>query len=723
METDKKKTSDSPQNALRRLVVVLGIAIGFIIYSYGWTVTEIDLERPQEEQRQQNVSSALRDLLSPNLFEQDRDVQTLTANYLVDCEDDGESVTQPENEQGVITLTPECGQPGSEVRIEVTGLVPLAPGRIRWVPPGEDNQIRPRDVLETGRDSFVFDNRGNFVGTIEVPRIRGTDGQIAQIEVQAAVPIGTVRFSETAVLVFERMVETIFMALVATTVAVPIAALISFFAARNLMAPIRLSVGSILVAFISFVVGLWLGGLVLAPLADLGVGIGSATDVSPPLAFIIPIAVVAALIFVSRLLVGTAPQRNPTITDRIRGIASRVLFAVAAVFLVGALGGLGLLGSEQMLILADNIGDANVIASVTSWAIAAVANMLAVLSEIVTLFTGVIGAFFGGFVLSGIASELVSPYLRTLPPVINRIAGAILGGLSGAFLLAFTGSLGAAAALLGLLSPIVAAIIGGQILVQIYSLVTNTVVAPVGGRSFSQSSVRNILFMIGALITFFIVFTYLSVDRAVIDGTLPPVRTQEVLGFTVTTYILENALVGLILGAISGALAGVRAAFPAGSILYNVSRTILNTVRSIEPLIMGLVFVIWVGIGPFAGVLALTLHSIAALGKLYSEQVENIDDGPVEALESTGANRLQTIIYAVVPQIVPPYIAFTMYRWDINVRMSTIIGFVGGGGIGLLLQQQINLLRYRDAGVAVLAIAVVVSILDYASASIRSRIV
>ncbi|MBZ0274849.1 MAG: ABC transporter permease subunit, partial [Anaerolineae bacterium] len=153
------------------------------------------------------------------------------------------------------------------------------------------------------------------------------------------------------------------------------------------------------------------------------------------------------------------------------------------------------------------------------------------------------------------------------------------------------------------------------------------------------------------------------------------------------------------------------------------TRTILNALRAIEPLIMGIVFVIWVGIGPFAGVLALTLHSVAALGKLYSEQIESIDEGPVEAITATGATRLQTIIYGVVPQIVPPYIAFTMYRWDINVRMSTIIGFVGGGGIGFLLQQQINLLRYSEAGVAVLAIAIVVTVLDYASASLRERVI
>jgi phosphonate transport system permease protein len=88
---------------------------------------------------------------------------------------------------------------------------------------------------------------------------------------------------------------------------------------------------------------------------------------------------------------------------------------------------------------------------------------------------------------------------------------------------------------------------------------------------------------------------------------------------------------------------------------------------------------------------------------------------------ATGANRLQMIIYAVVPQIVPPYISFTMYRWDINVRMSTIIGFAGGGGIGFLLQQNINLLNYRAASAQIIAIAVVVSLMDYLSSVLRQR--
>jgi len=138
---------------------------------------------------------------------------------------------------------------------------------------------------------------------------------------------------------------------------------------------------------------------------------------------------------------------------------------------------------------------------------------------------------------------------------------------------------------------------------------------------------------------------------------------------------------------------------------------------------MVIVFVVWVGIGPFAGVLALSLHTVAALAKLYSEQVESILSGPVEAIKATGANWMQTVVYAVVPQIIPPYISFTMYRWDINVRMSTIIGFAGGGGIGFLLIQNINLLNYRAASAQMIAIAIVVASMDYLSSKMREKVV
>ncbi len=157
--------------------------------------------------------------------------------------------------------------------------------------------------------------------------------------------------------------------------------------------------------------------------------------------------------------------------------------------------------------------------------------------------------------------------------------------------------------------------------------------------------------------------------------------------------------------------------------IYYLVRAILNIIRSIEPLIWAIIAVIVVGLGPFAGITALIFHSVAALGKLYSEAIESIDPGPIEAVQATGANWMQTVIYAVIPQIVPPFVAFTIYRWDINIRMSTIIGFVGGGGIGFLLAQYIRLLDYRSAGMCVWFIAITVAILDYVSAEIRARFV
>jgi phosphonate transport system permease protein len=157
--------------------------------------------------------------------------------------------------------------------------------------------------------------------------------------------------------------------------------------------------------------------------------------------------------------------------------------------------------------------------------------------------------------------------------------------------------------------------------------------------------------------------------------------------------------------------------------IYFIVRTALNIVRSVEPLIWAVIFVTVVGLGPFAGIIALTLHSVAALGKLYSEAIESIDPGPIEAIHATGANWLQTVIFAVIPQIIPPFVSFTIYRWDINVRMSTILGLVGGGGIGFLLIQWMRILDFKAAGIAVWFIVITVTILDFVSSEIRQRYV
>lgn len=156
--------------------------------------------------------------------------------------------------------------------------------------------------------------------------------------------------------------------------------------------------------------------------------------------------------------------------------------------------------------------------------------------------------------------------------------------------------------------------------------------------------------------------------------------------------------------------------------LYNAVRLLTNFTRSIEPLIWAIVFSVWVGIGPFAGMLALMLHTISSLSKLYSEQIESIDAGPMEAIEATGAHPLQVVWFAVVPQIVIPFLSFTIYRWDINVRMATVIGLVGGGGIGTLLMQYQGLAKWNEVGLIVLMIAFVVWLMDYVSAKVREAI-
>jgi phosphonate transport system permease protein len=135
-----------------------------------------------------------------------------------------------------------------------------------------------------------------------------------------------------------------------------------------------------------------------------------------------------------------------------------------------------------------------------------------------------------------------------------------------------------------------------------------------------------------------------------------------------------------------------------------------------------MVFGFWLSFGVFPGVLALTVVTVASLGKLFSEAVENIDPGPIEALQASGASRLQVIVYAVIPQIVPDFISYIIYHWDINVRISTIIGFVGGGGIGQYLSERINLTEYSKAGTAIWAIVIVVWAMDFFSSEVRKRV-
>ncbi len=678
---------------LRRLLLIVAFAAVLVIFSYGWTVTQINLARPQEPIRQQNVSNALRELLSPRVFEQDYEVIAATTPIIMNCPADGApAAAQPvEGDTPYIIVNPTCAQSGERVTVEGYNFYPDSLARLSWI--ATDGERRIRQVVGVNADNFVTETNGTFKVQIEVPRIRGTAGETHTIEAQGRFPSGLPRFSATTGLVIEKMIETIFLALIATSLSILPSAILSFFAAHNLMRPVRMSLGNLLVSVALLPVGWVIGTQLLGAVGQLGVNLGSGAGLG---------TAGAAVLLFGAVTSSRAAPRIIEENGRARAVLNTLLAVVVLVFVLGLLGGLGMLLGR----------------TVTEDVIGYVANFIGTLGELVALSIQPLAGIAGAFALSSIGTTLTLDALKKLDTTSAHLLGGVLGAVCGAVVMGVVGLIGMQAAWLGLLPPVAAASLAAGILPALYRRLTG-VPARLANRNITSA-----LSWAGMIIAFAVTVALLRIDQAVIAGTLPSQNPAlTLLGAGIPLYILEALLIGAVLGGIMGALSGTKAAFPLGEILYNTTRTILNALRSIEPLIMGLVFVIWVGIGPFAGVLALTLHSIASLGKLYSEQIESIDTGPIEALQSTGANRLQTIMYAVVPQIIPPYIAFTMYRWDINVRMSTIIGFVGGGGVGFLLQQQINLLRYRDAGVAVLAIAIVVSILDYASASIRERVI
>lgn len=154
-----------------------------------------------------------------------------------------------------------------------------------------------------------------------------------------------------------------------------------------------------------------------------------------------------------------------------------------------------------------------------------------------------------------------------------------------------------------------------------------------------------------------------------------------------------------------------------------VGKFVLSFIRTFPEIIMAIMFIKAVGPGPFAGVLALGLHSIGMLAKLYAEAIENLDMGPSEALKACGANKLQTLWYAVIPQVLPEFMSFALYRFEINVRSATILGMIGAGGIGTPLIFSLDARNWPRVGVILLGIIITVTVIDLISGFIRKRLV
>ena len=611
-ENNRKKVS--PWKSIR---LGLAVLLGLLVFAYGFQITEVDLEDLRSERRQQSLVRVMRALARPEIFEYEQEAEIINAPVYIPCPASGaEPASEAGSEGPSIVVTPGCAGPGETVQVEGFNFAPDTSGPLRFVP-GSD----PSNPVAIGRDTVRTDETGHFVYEMTLPE-RPSE-EVQYIRATLSRNVGTPRFTQTARDTWDKIVETVFLALLATAFGTVLAIPLSFIAARNLMKPVKSPLGSIALSVLGWPVGIFLGYLVVKWVEGLSLPFTDNTAVNL-------IAIVLAPVWAGFGLRWALPQEEtsrPSTALRVARLAVLLLVILVSFF-----------GLFQLASLAKNLGLAGM---ASLGPLGFLGNFLFQVGDIVGIATPVLGGLAAGGALSSWAGRigqhsterLASGSMKLFNIVFATLAGAVLFGLI------------------------------GQLIEWLYQI----------GQP----------------------------------------------AYTLWAPMLVGALLGLVLAIVTPAKANLSI----GMVIYYITRTLLNGLRSIEALVMAIVFVIAVGIGPFAGVIALGLHTIVSLAKLYSEQVESIMAGPLEAIEATGANRLQTIIYAVIPQIIPPYISYTMYRWDINVRMSTIIGFVGGGGIGFLLQQNINLLNYRAASAQMLAIAVVVASMDYISSVMREKYV
>ncbi len=615
---DKNGQGNKKQNPLKHsLRTLLIVAAILIVYAFGLQITKVDLETPKEAKRQSQLTNIIRGLANPRLVEYPEQRLEIDAPIIMPC--NPQVQLPPVDTSGrYIEVIPNCLDLGQEATIKGYNFKPRETVYLFFLP--EAPTVQEQIELRLANEPITVQSDGQFTYKVNMRDDRPSD-QIqyvrAVVKIRQGLPQPSVTLKET----FNKIIETVFLALIATTFGTLLAIPISFLAARNLMenvvSPYANIASSLLVAPFGFASG-WLVFRELERLVQFltdNVGIGAVVALL--------ILSVLGLWLLSRVLRQPYEGRGAGVRQWGIGLGLTVvtvlgMSAFARVAIVVGLYFKGILGPFGFL-----------------------GNAVFVMGDMIEIVLPLLGGLIGLFLFSSVASSLAERLLRNAPHTLTRIYTIVVGTLGCALLT--------------------------------------------------------------AILTAGIAWLY------------------EVEHYTI--FILVPTVIVAVVIFVLSLFARVDQPVPVGMIVYNVTRTILNTLRSIEPLIMVVAFAVWVGIGPFAGVIALALHTIAGLGKLYSEQVENILTGPVEAVTATGANFLQTIVYAVIPQIVPSYTAFTIYRWDINVRMSTIIGFGGGGGIGFLVQQNLNLLKYRDASVQMIAIAIVVGSLDYVSSRVRDKII
>ena len=597
----------------RSFLIFAAIIIAVLIYAFAFSVTDVDFETTRSEERLTQLTRIIRALAHPDIIEYDQEEVDIDVPYYLPCPEDGAPEIVVDQSGPYLVVDPPCAGPKDLVTINGYNFTPEAAGPVNFIPPSGAK-------LQIG--NFETDEQGNFEIFTELPNRQPVE-EAQAIRATSRMNVGSPRLSPLAWSTIDKILETVFLALLATTFGTLLAIFISFLAARNLMEDVKSPLTSIALMVLGWAVGIGIGIQVAR-----WIGQTSENLSENNLVVLAGILVSSLLIWlIIKWAVPAEELEQPKLGVRIARMLALAIAAGLALFTINFIAYLGFAIGDY---LEDNLGTFG---------------------------------FLGNFIYQ------LSDILRMLTPALAALAvGGVLGNFGGRI---------------------------GQFISDRWSpnavKITNVIIAAIAGA------------LVFALVGAAIDWLYQIADLT-------------------RTFIIP-AGVGAVLGIALALWVTPKTALPIGSLIYTITRTLLNATRSIEPLIYVIIFVVWVGIGPFAGALALGLHTTAALAKLYSEQVESILPGPLEAVTATGANRIQMIMYAVVPQIVTPYISFTMYRWDINVRMSTIIGFAGGGGIGFLLQQNIRLLDYRAASTQMIAIAIVVATMDYTSSIIRKRFV
>lgn len=256
----------------------------------------------------------------------------------------------------------------------------------------------------------------------------------------------------------------------------------------------------------------------------------------------------------------------------------------------------------------------------------------------------------------------------------------------------------------------------------------------------SGQRIRNWLLLIFFVVLYYWSFSGLSLDWTKFIASLPVVN-KIVAGLFQPewTFIMEDegvmdrmletlgiALLGTTIASVLAVPFGFLAAVNMSKkkrYVSTVGKRILNVIRTLPELIVAIIFMVAVGPGAFAGVLAIGFHSIGMIGKLYSESIENMDEDTMEALTACGANRIQTLWFAVLPQVLPEFMSYALYKFEINVRAASVLGMVGAGGIGIPLLFALQGHSWDRVGSILVVLIPTVIVIDYISGEIRKRLV